>query len=380
MDRSNKINRIEGQTEFSICFPAHPVYPVSIFLFPSIIIALSCHAVPREAIVGPKRGGGMAARIIDGKAVSEDIRRELAARTAALKKRGVVPGLAVILVGDDPASLSYVTGKERSCAELGIASLGRHLPADTSEAELIALIKKYNADPAVHGILVQIPLPKHISERRAIDAIDPDKDMDGLTPTNVGRLVLEEPGYLPCTPAGVLELLARCGVRTKGASAVVVGRSNLVGRPLANLLVRRSINATLTLCHTGTVDLAARCREADILIACAGSPGLIKGDMVKRGACVIDVGMTRVEDPAAKRGYRLVGDVEYAQAAEVAGWITPVPGGVGPMTVTMLLSNTVTAAERSLAAERAVAVELAVAAAAKAAAAERAPGERSSKA
>jgi methylenetetrahydrofolate dehydrogenase (NADP+) / methenyltetrahydrofolate cyclohydrolase len=304
----------------------------------------------------------MAARIIDGKAVSEDIRRELVSRTAALKARGTVPGLAVILVGEDPASVSYVTGKERSCAELGIASLGRHLPADTSEAALIELIHSYNADPAVHGILVQIPLPKHIDERRVINAIDPDKDMDGLTAANMGRLVLEESGYLPCTPAGVLELLRRSGVPTKGAHAVVVGRSNLVGRPLANLLIRRSVNATVTLCHTGTADLAAFCREADILIACAGVPGLIKGDWIKPGACVIDVGMTRVEDPSAKRGYRLTGDVEYAAAAQAAGWITPVPGGVGPMTVTMLLSNTVAAAERALGAGRAVAVELAVAA------------------
>jgi methylenetetrahydrofolate dehydrogenase (NADP+) / methenyltetrahydrofolate cyclohydrolase len=304
----------------------------------------------------------MAARIIDGKKTAEDIRRELASRTASLKERGLVPGLAVILVGDDPASLSYVTGKERSCAELGIASLGRHLPADTGEAELIELIKAYNADPAVHGILVQIPLPKHIDERRVIEVISPDKDMDGLTPANVGRLVLEEPCYLPCTPAGVIELLRRSGVETKGARAVVVGRSNLVGRPLMNLLIRKSLNATVTLCHTGTADLAMHCRGADILVACAGSPALIKGDMIKPGACVIDVGMTRVEDPGAKRGYRLVGDVDYASASEVAGWITPVPGGVGPMTVTMLLANTVAAAERSLAAGRAVAVETAIAA------------------
>jgi methylenetetrahydrofolate dehydrogenase (NADP+) / methenyltetrahydrofolate cyclohydrolase len=304
----------------------------------------------------------MAARIIDGKKTAEDIRRELAARTAALRERGLVPGLAVILVGEDPASLSYVTGKERSCAELGIASLGARLPADASEAEVIALVRKCNADPAVHGILVQIPLPKHIDERRVIGAIDPDKDMDGLTPANVGRLVLEEPCYLPCTPAGVLELLKRNGVETRGARAVVVGRSNLVGRPLLNLLIRKSLNATVTLCHTGTVGLREHCRSADILVACAGSPGLVTGDMVKPGACVIDVGMTRVEDPLAKRGYRLVGDVDYAAAAEVAGWITPVPGGVGPMTVTMLLANTVAAAERALAAGRAVAVEAAAAA------------------
>ncbi|MGA2547321.1 MAG: bifunctional methylenetetrahydrofolate dehydrogenase/methenyltetrahydrofolate cyclohydrolase FolD [Rectinemataceae bacterium] len=288
----------------------------------------------------------MAARIIDGKKTAEDIRRELSARIASLAERGIVPGLAVVLVGEDPASLSYVTGKERSCAELGISSLGSHLPADTSEAALIELLRAYNADPAVHGILVQIPLPKHIDEFRVIEAISPEKDMDGLTPANVGRLVLGESCYLPCTPAGVVELLKRSGVETRGARAVVVGRSKLVGRPLMNLLARRSLNATVTLCHTGTRDLGALCREADILVACAGSPGLIKGDMIKPGACVIDVGMTRVEDPGARRGYRLVGDVDYEAAAEIAGWITPVPGGVGPMTVTMLLANTVSAAEK----------------------------------
>jgi methylenetetrahydrofolate dehydrogenase (NADP+) / methenyltetrahydrofolate cyclohydrolase len=305
----------------------------------------------------------MAARIIEGKPTSEGIRRDLATRTAALKARGLTPGLAVILVGDDPASLSYVTGKEKSCAELGIASLGIHLPASTTEAELISVIRKYNADPAVHGILVQIPLPKHLDERRVIGTIDPDKDMDGLTPTNVGRLVLEEPCYTPCTPAGVIELLKRHGVETKGANVVIVGRSSLVGRPLLNLLIRKSLNATVTLCHTGTVDLAAQCRRADILVSCAGSPGLIKGDWIKPGACVIDVGTTRVEDPGSKKGYRLAGDVDFEAASAVAGWITPVPKGVGPMTVTMLLSNTVVAAERALAAERAVAMETAAAAA-----------------
>ncbi len=291
----------------------------------------------------------MAARIIDGKQVSEDIRSELKARVAALSSKGVTPGLAVVLVGEDPASVSYVTGKERACAELGISSLGRHMPASSTEAEVVEVVRKLNADPAVHGILVQIPLPKGLDERAIIAAIDPGKDMDGLTPENVGRLVLEEPGYLPCTPAGVIELLKRSGVETKGARAVVVGRSSLVGRPLANLMIRRSVNATVTLCHTGTKDLADRCREADILVACAGSPNLIRGDWIKSGACVIDVGMSRVEDPSAKRGYRLVGDVAYAEAAEVAGWITPVPGGVGPMTVTMLLANTVAAAEKAAA-------------------------------
>jgi 5,10-methylene-tetrahydrofolate dehydrogenase/Methenyl tetrahydrofolate cyclohydrolase len=295
----------------------------------------------------------MAAKVIDGKQVAEDIRSDLKSRIAALAARGIVPGLSVILVGDNPASVSYVAGKERACAELGIASLGRHLPADASEAEVLELIRSHNANPAVHGILVQIPLPKHLDEKRIIAAIDPAKDMDGLTPESVGRLVLEEPGFLPCTPAGVLELLRRSGVATDGARAVVVGRSSLVGRPLANLLARRSVNATVTLCHTGTKDLAAVCREADILVSCVGRPGLITADMIKPGACVIDVGTTRVEDPSAKRGYRLAGDVDYAAAAEVAGWITPVPKGVGPMTVIMLLSNTVAAAEAAAMAESA---------------------------
>ncbi len=292
----------------------------------------------------------MAAQIIDGKKISEEIRSELRSRVESLVARGIQPGLAVVLVGEDPASVSYVTGKERACAELGIASLGRHMSASSSESEVISVVGALNADPRVHGILVQIPLPKGLDERRIIAAIDPDKDMDGLTPENMGRLVLEEPGYLPCTPAGVIELLKRTGVETRGARVVIVGRSSLVGRPLVNLMLRKSVNATVTVCHTGTRDIAACCREADILVACAGSPEFIRGDWIKKGACVIDVGMSRVEDASAKRGYRLVGDVAYEEAAQVAGWITPVPGGVGPMTVTMLLSNTVAAAEKTAAA------------------------------
>ncbi len=287
----------------------------------------------------------MAARIIDGKKVAADIRTELKGRIQALAAEGVVPGLAVILVGEDPASVSYVTGKERACAELGIRSLGKHLPADCPESELLELVRACNADPAVHGILIQIPLPPHLDERRAISAISPGKDMDGLTAENAGRLVLGEECYLPCTPAGVVELVQRSGVETRGARVVIVGRSNLVGKPLANLFARRGLDATVTLCHTGTRDLGAICREADILVACVGKPGLITGDMVKPGACVIDVGMTRVEDPSAPRGYRLVGDVEYGPASDRAAWITPVPGGVGPMTIAMLLRNTLAAAE-----------------------------------
>ncbi|MBL8968064.1 MAG: bifunctional methylenetetrahydrofolate dehydrogenase/methenyltetrahydrofolate cyclohydrolase FolD [Spirochaetaceae bacterium] len=288
----------------------------------------------------------MSARIIDGKKVAEEIRAEIKARAASLAKEGLVPGLGVILVGEDPASLSYVSAKEKACAENGLKSFERRLPASATEAELLALVSEFNHDPSIHGILVQLPLPKHIDERKVIAAITPEKDVDGFTPINVGRMVLDEPCFLPCTPAGVVELIKRSGVKTDGARAVVVGRSNIVGKPLMNLLVRRSVNATVTVCHTGTKDLAVHCREADILVACAGKAGLISADMIKPGACVIDVGVNRVEDPGAKNGYRLKGDVDYEGALAVAGWITPVPGGVGPMTITMLLANTVEAAAR----------------------------------
>lgn len=289
----------------------------------------------------------MAAIVIDGKKVSEDIRAEIRARCARLAGLGVKPGLGVILVGDDPASVSYVTGKEKACAENGLASFPHHLPADATNENVLALVDEMNRDPLIHGILIQIPLPRQIDERRVIGAISPEKDVDGLTPINIGRMNLEEPCFLPCTPAGVIELIRRAGVRTDGARAVVIGRSNLTGRPLLNLLSRKSLNATVTICHTGTRDLGAHCREADILIACAGRVGMVTGDMIKTGACVIDVGVNRVEDPTAKAGFRLKGDVDYAAASERAGWITPVPGGVGPMTITMLLSNTVLAAERA---------------------------------
>ncbi len=291
----------------------------------------------------------MAAKIIDGKKVAEEKRAEIRERTAFLASRGIVPGLGVILVGEDPASVSYVTGKEKACAENGLLSFERRLGAHSSTEDVIALVDGFNHDPKVHGILVQLPLPAQIDERRVIAAIDPAKDVDGLTPINIGRMSLDEPCFLPCTPAGVIELLRRSGVQTKGANAVVVGRSNLVGRPLVNILTRKSLNATVTACHTGTVDLASHCRRADILIACAGKVGLITADMIKPGACVMDVGVNRVEDEGAKSGFRLKGDVEYAGAIEVAGWITPVPGGVGPMTITMLLDNTTLAAERAAA-------------------------------
>ncbi len=239
----------------------------------------------------------MPAAIIDGKKLAEDIRADLAGRVRALAAKGVVPGLAVILVGEDPASVSYVTGKEKACAEAGMKSFERRLPADTAEEELLAVVRAFNDDPAVHGILVQLPLPRHISEKRVVDAIAPEKDVDGFTPMNVGKMLLGEPCYLPCTPHGVIKLIERAGVATKGAHAVVVGRSNIVGKPLANLLIRKESNATVTICHTGTRDMAYHTRQADILIACAGVPELITADMVKPGACVIDVGVNRVDDP-----------------------------------------------------------------------------------
>ena len=293
----------------------------------------------------------MAAKVIDGKKVAEEIRTEIRAHTGRLAGRGIVPGLAVILVGDDPASLSYVTGKEKACRENGLRSFEHRLPASVSESELLSLVRACNIDPDVHGILVQLPLPDHIDEKKVIATIVPDKDVDGFTPVNIGRLVLDDPCYLPCTPAGVVELIKRSGVPTSGAHAVIVGRSNIVGRPLMNLLVRRSINATVTICHTGTKNLAELCQGADILISCVGKAGLITGDMIKSGACVIDVGVNEIEDKSHPRGHRLVGDVDYEAAVERAGWITPVPGGVGPMTITMLLQNTVQAAERGCGAD-----------------------------
>jgi methylenetetrahydrofolate dehydrogenase (NADP+)/methenyltetrahydrofolate cyclohydrolase len=283
--------------------------------------------------------------IIDGNAIARKKRQEAAARAAALEKRGITPCLAVVLVGEDPASVSYVTGKERDLAEAGIASRDLRLPEATAEEELLKLIADLNADKAVHGILVQLPLPKHINESKVIEAIAPEKDADGFHPVSAGNLLLGRPGFLPCTPHGVLVLLREMNIPTKGAHAVVVGRSNIVGKPLAVLLARREINATVTVCHTGSGDLGQFTRQADILIAAAGTPGLIKADMVKPGAAVIDVGVNRTEDKLSKKGYKLKGDVDYEGVEKVAGYITPVPGGVGPMTRAMLLLNVVEAAE-----------------------------------
>jgi methylenetetrahydrofolate dehydrogenase (NADP+)/methenyltetrahydrofolate cyclohydrolase len=251
----------------------------------------------------------------------------------------------VVLVGENPASLSYVGAKERALAEAGMESRDLRLPERVTQGELLFLIAELNADPLVHGILVQLPLPPHIDGDSVITAIDPAKDVDGFHPVSMGNLVLGRPGFLPCTPHGVLVLLREYGIPLSGAHAVVLGRSNIVGRPLANLLVRREYNATVTICHTGTRDLAAITRQADILIAAAGKPGLVGADMIKEGAAVIDVGVNRVPDPQAKRGYRLRGDVDFDEAAKKAGWISPVPGGVGPMTIAMLLQNVAQAAE-----------------------------------
>ncbi|MDR2480415.1 MAG: bifunctional 5,10-methylene-tetrahydrofolate dehydrogenase/5,10-methylene-tetrahydrofolate cyclohydrolase [Treponema sp.] len=287
----------------------------------------------------------MSAVIIDGKSVGMKIREEARARTTVLRERGIVPCLAVVLAGEDPASLSYVTAKERALSEAGMESRDIRIPASTSEAQLLSLIDDLNKDEKVHGILVQLPLPKHIDEDRVITAINPEKDVDGFHPVSVGNMVLGRPGFLPCTPHGVLVLLRELNIPLSGTHAVVVGRSNIVGKPLANLLARKDVNATVTVCHTGTKDLARYTLEADILIAAAGRPALITPEMVKPGAAVIDVGVNRVPDAAAKSGYRLCGDVDFA-AAERAGFITPVPGGVGPMTIAMLLQNVAQAAEQ----------------------------------
>lgn len=287
----------------------------------------------------------MECKVIDGKAVAADIRAQVAKRVEALKAKGVMPALSVILVGDNPASVSYVTGKQKALAEAGMVDKSIHLPESTSEQELLDLIAKLNADPSVHGILVQLPLPKHINEEKVTLAIDPKKDVDGFHPVNMGNLLIGRKGFLPCTPHGVLILLERAGVQTNGARAAVIGRSNIVGKPMALLLSRKEYNSTVTLCHTGTKDLAAITREADIIIAAVGRPNTVTADMVKDGAAVIDVGVNRIPDASKKSGFRLVGDVDYEAIKQKASVITPVPGGVGPMTIALLMQNTIEAAE-----------------------------------
>jgi methylenetetrahydrofolate dehydrogenase (NADP+)/methenyltetrahydrofolate cyclohydrolase len=291
----------------------------------------------------------MTAQIIDGKQVAADMRAELKEETAKLKEQGIVPGLGVILVGEDPASKSYVTAKERTCEELGIYSDDNRLPQDTTQQELLALVEKMNNDPKINGILVQLPLPKHLNEAEVLLAIDPDKDVDGFHPMNVGKMMVGEKAFLPCTPHGVIQLLMRSGVTIEGANVAIVGRSNIVGKPLANMLIQKSKtgNATVTVCHTRTKDLADQTMQADIVIAAAGRPNMVTADMVKEGVVVIDVGVNRVEDATKKSGYRLVGDVDFEAVKEKASFITPVPGGVGPMTITMLMYNTVESAKRA---------------------------------
>jgi methylenetetrahydrofolate dehydrogenase (NADP+) / methenyltetrahydrofolate cyclohydrolase len=288
------------------------------------------------------------ANLIDGRAVAKQLQNELAARIAALKARGVQPGLAFVRVGEDPASKVYVGRKEKTCGELGIVSQTHVLPGAATEEELLALLERLNSDSRLHGILVQAPVPPHIRSSVVYSAVRPDKDVDGFHPINVGKLMLGDPtGFLPCTPAGIRELLARSEVATSGAEVVVLGRGNIVGKPMAAMLCQKEkhANATVTICHASTRDIKAHCRRADILIAAMGVTEFVKADMVKPGVVVVDVGVNRVSDPAAKGGSRLVGDVDFAGVQPVAGKITPNPGGVGPMTIAMLMSNTVRAAE-----------------------------------
>lgn len=287
----------------------------------------------------------MVAKIIDGNKIAEEIRNEITLEVSKLKEKNIIPGLAVVLVGENPASQVYVKNKSQACEKAGIYSETIKLPESTKEEEVLALIDKLNEDRKFHGILVQLPLPKHINESRILERIKPEKDVDGFHPVNVGKLVIGEDTFLPCTAAGIQQLLVRSGVEISGKHVVVVGRSNIVGKPVANILLQKKddANATVTICHTGTKDMAEFTRQADILIVAAGKAEVITGDMIKDGAVVIDVGINRVEDPETKKK-KLVGDVHFASAAQKAALISPVPGGVGPMTVTMLLANTVKAA------------------------------------
>jgi len=290
----------------------------------------------------------MSAKLIKGKDIAAEIRAEIAETAARLKtERNIIPGLVTILVGQDPASESYVRAKQKAAHELGFHSIQENLSADISQEELLRLVTKYNADNSIHGILVQLPLPKHIDEAEILYAIDPDKDVDGFHPVNVGRMVIGQPAFLPCTPYGIQQMLIRSGVKTDGAEVVVLGRSNIVGKPIANILLQKAAgaNATVTICHTRTRDVAAHTRRADILIVAAGKVNAVTADMVKPGAVVIDVGVNEIGRSAdGKR--KLVGDVDFEAVSQIASAITPVPGGVGPMTITMLMLNTLHAAQR----------------------------------
>ncbi len=288
------------------------------------------------------------ARIINGTECAKQMREEMKQEILMLKEQhGVIPGLAVILVGDNPSSMSYVNMKEKTCAELGILSRKHKFDADYPETELLALIDSLNRDPAIHGILVQVPLPDHINEEKILYKIDPDKDVDGFHPVNVGRMMIGDPGFLPCTPFGIQQLMLRSGVTIEKSHVVIVGRSNIVGKPMAMILIQKKpgANATVTLCHTGTRDIAAYTRQADILIVAAGRPRTVTADMIKEGVVVIDVGNNRIEDKTKKSGYRFIGDVDFEGVSAKASAITPVPGGVGPMTITMLMHNTIKSAK-----------------------------------
>lgn len=296
----------------------------------------------------------MGAQIISGTAVAAEIRQEIAQKVKELKAKGVTPGLAVVLVGEDPASISYVTAKAKGAEEVGVHEETIRLPATVSEDTLLKKLAELNKDPRFHGILVQMPLPKHLDEKKVTYAIAPEKDVDCFHPVNVGRLLIGEPDFLPCTPHGIMQLLMRSGNDPSGKHMVIVGRSNIVGKPLMAMMIQKAkgANATVTVVHTGTKDMAQYVRQADIVVAAVGQAHVVKADMVKDGAVVIDVGVNRIPDASAKSGFRLVGDVEFEKVKEKAKAITPVPGGVGPMTVTMLLHNTVRAAEKAIAAKK----------------------------
>ena len=290
----------------------------------------------------------MSAVIIDGKQIAADVRADVAAKVAELKKKGLAPCLAVILVGENPASVSYVTGKQKALAEVGMVDRSVHLPETTTEAELLELIASLNADDSVHGILVQLPLPKHINEEKVLLAIKPEKDVDGFHPVNVGNLVIGKKAFLPCTPHGIIVLLQKMGIETSGKHAVVIGRSNIVGKPVSLLLARKDTNCTVTMCHTGTKNMAEITKQADIIVVASGHPHTLTADMVRDGAVIIDVGVNRIPDATKKSGFRLIGDCDFDDIKEKASFITPVPGGVGPMTIAMLMFNTLEAAENTL--------------------------------
>lgn len=288
----------------------------------------------------------METKIIDGKQIASDVRADVAKKVAELKEKGVFPCLAVILVGENPASVSYVTGKRKALAEVGMVDKSITLPEGTSEAELLKLIDDLNKDDSVHGILVQLPLPKHINEDKVIMAICPEKDVDGFHPVSVGNMMIGRPGFLPCTPHGIIVLLEKMGIETSGKHAVVIGRSNIVGKPVSILLARKETNCTVTMCHTGTKNMAEITKQADIVVVASGRPHTLTCDMVKEGAVVIDVGVNRIPDDSKKSGFRLVGDSDFDDLVGKVSYITPVPGGVGPMTIAMLMQNTLESAQK----------------------------------